>query len=105
MGVTVLAASGDNGASDGTTNGTPTVDFPAASPFVIGCGGTKLTISGTSIGSEVAWNELSANEGATGGGVSEVFALPNFQKSADVPKAPNGLAGRGVPDVAGDADP
>ena len=105
MGVTVLAASGDNGASDGTTNGIPTVDFPAASPFVIGCGGTKLTISGTSIGSEVAWNELSANEGATGGGVSEVFALPNFQKSADVPKAPNGLAGRGVPDVAGDADP
>lgn len=105
MGVTVLAASGDDGASDGSTNGTPTVDFPAASPYVVGCGGTKLTISGTSIGSEQVWNDLSENEGATGGGVSEVFALPTYQESANVPKAPNGFVGRGVPDVAGDADP
>ncbi len=105
MGVTVLAASGDDGASDGSSNGAPTVDFPAASPYVVGCGGTKLTISGSAIGSEQAWNELSAGEGATGGGVSEVFALPSYQQSAKVPKAPNGFAGRGVPDVAGDADP
>jgi kumamolisin len=105
MGVTVLAASGDNGASDGTTNGTATVDFPAASPYVVGCGGTKLTISGVSIGSEEAWNELAANEGATGGGVSDIFGLPSYQKSAKVPKASNGFVGRGVPDVAGDADP
>jgi len=105
MGVTVLVASGDDGASDGSTNGTPTVDFPAASPYVVGCGGTKLTISGTAIGSEQVWNELSANEGATGGGISEVFALPSYQHSANVPKAPNGFVGRGVPDVAGDADP
>jgi kumamolisin len=105
MGVTVLAASGDDGASDGSSNGTPTVDFPASSPYVIGCGGTKLTISGAAIGSEQVWNELSANEGATGGGVSEIFALPAFQQSANVPKAPNGFVGRGVPDVAGDADP
>jgi kumamolisin len=103
MGVTVLAASGDDGADDGTSS--PVVDFPAASPYVIGCGGTKLTLSGSSIGSEQAWNELSANEGATGGGVSEVFALPNYQQSANVPTAPNGFAGRGVPDVAADADP
>ncbi|MGB8495755.1 MAG: S53 family peptidase [Candidatus Acidiferrum sp.] len=105
MGVTVLAASGDDGASDGSTNGAPTVDFPAASPYVVGCGGTKLTISGAAIGSEQAWNELAANEGATGGGVSKIFALPSYQQSANVPKAPNGFAGRGVPDVAGDADP
>jgi kumamolisin len=105
MGVTILAASGDDGASDGSTAGTPTVDFPAASPYVLGCGGTKLTISGTAIGSEQAWNDLSSNEGATGGGVSEVFALPSYQQSAKVPKAPNGFIGRGVPDVAGDADP
>jgi len=71
----------------------------------VGCGGTKLTISGTGIGSEQAWNELASNEGATGGGVSEVFALPSFQSGANVPKAPNGFVGRGVPDVAGDADP
>jgi kumamolisin len=105
MGVTVLAASGDDGASDGSTDGSATVDFPAASPYVIGCGGTKLTISGSAIGSEQAWSELSTGEGATGGGVSEVFALPGFQQSANVPKAPNGFVGRGVPDVAGDADP
>jgi kumamolisin len=37
--------------------------------------------------------------------VSEFFAVPSFQQSASVPKAPNGFVGRGVPDVAGDADP
>jgi kumamolisin len=105
MGVTVLAAAGDDGSSDGSTNGSPEVDFPASSPFAVACGGTKLTISGTAIGNEQVWNELSSNEGATGGGVSELFALPTFQLSAKVPKAPNGFAGRGVPDVAGDADP
>lgn len=105
MGITVFVASGDEGASDGSSTGAPEVDFPASSPFVAGCGGTKLTLSGTTIASEQAWNELSSNEGATGGGVSEFFALPSFQQSANVPKAPNGFVGRGVPDVAGDADP
>src|SRR5262249_17303353 len=98
VGVTILAASGDDGATDGTS--APTVDFPAASPYVVGCGGTKLALSGTSISSEQAWNELSQNEGATGGGVSEVFALPSYQQNANVPRAPNGFTGRGVPDVA-----
>ena len=105
MGVTVLVACGDDGASDGSTNGAPTVDFPASGPYVVACGGTKLTLSGTTIKSEQVWNELSANEGATGGGVSELFALPSFQQNAKVPAAPNGFVGRGVPDVAGDADP
>ncbi len=105
MGVTVLAASGDNGATDGDTNGELTVDFPASSPYIIGCGGTRLTIASNAISTEQAWNELSSGEGATGGGVSEFFALPTFQQTAGVPKAPNGFVGRGVPDVAGDADP
>jgi kumamolisin len=105
IGVTILVASGDDGSSDGVSSGTPTVDFPASSPYVLACGGTKLTLSGTKISSEQAWNELSSNEGATGGGVSEFFALPSYQQTADVPKAPNGFVGRGVPDVAGDADP
>jgi kumamolisin len=105
MGVTILVASGDDGSSDGVSSGTPTVDFPASSPYATGCGGTKLQISGHTIKSEQAWNDLSQNEGATGGGVSEMFAIPAFQSSAKVPKAPNGFAGRGVPDVAGDADP
>lgn len=105
MGVTVLVASGDNGASDGSTNGALTVDFPSSSPYVIGCGGTKLALTGNSIRSEQAWNELAQNEGATGGGVSEVFAAPAFQSGVKVPAAPNGFRGRGVPDVAADADP
>ena len=105
IGVTILAASGDDGSTDGASSGTPTVDFPASSPYVLACGGTRLTLSGTTISSEQAWNELSSGEGATGGGVSEFFALPSYQQSAGVPKAPNGFVGRGVPDVAGDADP
>jgi len=105
IGVSILAASGDDGSTDGVSSGTPTVDFPASSPYILACGGTKLTLSGSTISSEQAWNELSVNEGATGGGVSQFFALPSYQQGANVPKAPNGFAGRGVPDVAGDADP
>jgi kumamolisin len=51
------------------------------------------------------WNDLAQGEGASGGGVSDEFPLPAFQTGAGVPAAPNGAPGRGVPDVAGDADP
>jgi kumamolisin len=105
MGISVLVAAGDNGASDGAPSGALTVDFPASSPFVTACGGTRLLLAGGQITSEVVWNELSVGEGATGGGVSQAFPLPSFQADANVPKAPNGFVGRGVPDVAGDADP
>ena len=50
------------------------VDFPASSPHVLACGGTKLVGNGSTITSEVVWNEQASNEGATGGGVSNVFA-------------------------------
>ena len=105
QGVTILAASGDQGAGDGEPAGTLAVDFPASSPYVVGCGGTRLTLAGTNVVSEVVWNDLAAGEGATGGGVSEAFPLPPFQAGARVPPAPDGATGRGVPDVAGDADP
>ena len=105
LGVTVTVAAGDGGSGDGESDGQPHVDFPASSPYALGCGGTKLLASGSSITSEVVWNETSAGEGATGGGVSVVFALPAWQEGSAVPKAPNGSAGRGVPDVAGNADP
>jgi kumamolisin len=105
MGISVFAASGDNGATDGDPQGQLTVDFPASSPHVTGCGGTNLQASGATIKTETAWNELATNEGATGGGVSETFPLPDWQQSARVPAAPDGTSGRGVPDVAGDADP
>ena len=105
LGVTITAASGDNGSTDGVADGANHVDFPASSPHVLACGGTKLAGSGSSIASEVVWNEIAANQGATGGGVSGVFALPAWQAKAGVPAPTGASGGRGVPDVAGDADP
>ncbi len=103
LGVTITAAAGDDGSTDGGSGNN--VDFPASSPHILGCGGTKLNGSGSTITSEVVWNELSNNEGATGGGVSNVFPLPTWQAAAGVPKPSGSTGGRGVPDVAGDADP
>jgi kumamolisin len=100
LGVTVCCASGDNGSGDGVNDGKSHVDFPASSPFALGCGGTKLTAA-----SEVVWFE--APDNATGGGVSSFFPMPSYQSAAGVPVSanPGGGTGRGVPDVAGDADP
>jgi len=105
LGITITVASGDSGSTDGVTDGANHVDFPASSPHVLACGGTTLEGSGSSISSEVAWNELANNEGATGGGVSNVFPLPTWQANANVPAPTVSGGGRGVPDVSGDADP
>jgi kumamolisin len=105
LGVTITVACGDNGSTDGVTDGANHVDFPASSPHVLACGGTKLEGSGGSISSEVVWNELGNNEGATGGGVSTVFAKPSWQANVNVPASTGEAGGRGLPDVAGDADP
>jgi kumamolisin len=107
MGVTVCIAAGDDGSTDGVTDGLNHVDFPASSPNVLACGGTELVASGNAITSETVWNELANNEGATGGGISDFFPLPSWQSGAAVPPSanPNHNVGRGVPDVAGDADP
>jgi len=108
-GVTVCCASGDDGSADELTDGHAHIDFPAASPFILSCGGTTLTASNdkTSIVREVTWNKGPRNQGggATGGGVSEVTPVPSWQASAGVPASVNtGFRGRGVPDVAGNAD-
>ena len=104
LGISITVAAGDNGSSDGVTDGKDHVDFPASSPHVLGCGGTNLEGSGSSISSETVWNEQ-PNGGATGGGVSNFFSLPTWQSAANVPKPTNASGGRGVPDVSGDADP
>ncbi len=103
LGITITVAAGDDGSTDGLTGNN--VDFPASSPHVLACGGTNLDATGATIVSEVVWNELADNEGATGGGVSTAFALPSWQANANVPAASTSTGGRGVPDVAGDADP
>ncbi|HXS97925.1 MAG TPA: S53 family peptidase [Candidatus Limnocylindrales bacterium] len=106
LGVTVCCASGDDGSSDGETDGTAHVDFPASSPHALACGGTRLESAKNAISKEVVWNE-GADNGATGGGVSETFPLPSYQANSKVPVSvnPTKFKGRGVPDVAGDADP
>jgi kumamolisin len=101
MGITVYCASGDNGANDFAPGPDAQpgnhADFPASSPHVVGCGGTRLIGDTTSITDEVVWNDPGG--GATGGGFSTLFPTPTWQSAA--------VSGgqRGVPDVAGDASP
>jgi kumamolisin len=106
LGVTVCVASGDNGSSDAVTDQAVHVDFPASSPNALACGGTRLQVdaSGHAV-SETVWND-GAGRGATGGGVSDAFPLPSWQSHAGVPARSGATTtGRGVPDVAGNADP
>jgi kumamolisin len=98
LGITVTVAAGDNGSSDGVDDNLNHVDFPASSPHVLAAGGTRLIAANSAISNETVWNDGSKG-GATGGGFSTFFARPDYQAS-DV-NSPN----RGVPDVAGDADP
>jgi kumamolisin len=99
MGVSVCVASGDSGSSDGITDGLAHVDFPASSPYVLGCGGTTLTATSNQIQSEVAWID-------GGGGISEMNPLPAWQTGIVPPSInPGHATGRGVPDVCADADP
>jgi kumamolisin len=107
MGITVCIASGDNGSSDGVADGSDHVDFPASSPFALACGGTRLSASPSAISGEVVWND-GANGGASGGGVSGFFAKPTWQSNLNAVTTQGSrtpLTQRGVPDVAGDADP
>jgi kumamolisin len=106
VGVTVCIAAGDDGSTDGVTDGLQHVDFPASSPYALACGGTHLTGTGSTITGEQVWNDL-PSDGATGGGISATFPLPTWQAGAHVPPSANkgSFVGRGLPDVAGDADP
>jgi kumamolisin len=100
MGIPVFCSAGDDGATDRSSDNSLQVDFPASSPNVVACGGTRLTDE-----DEEVWNDLSSGHGATGGGVSRHFDVPAYQSGTSVPANPDGKPGRGVPDVAGDADP
>jgi uncharacterized protein YjbI with pentapeptide repeats len=106
-GITVVVASGADGAGNGETDGAAHVDFPASSPWVLAVGGTRLIAKGGQITSETPWNDEGGTRrnggGATGGGVSEVFPQPSWQASAHVPTGAKGQNGRGIPDVAANA--
>jgi kumamolisin len=105
-GIVHSVAAGDNGSTDGRVDGRQHADHPASAPSAVGCGGTRLITEGGRRVSEQAWNELGVGQGATGGGVSAHFAVPRYQSVAGIrPAGVDGVAGRGVPDVAGNADP
>lgn len=106
LGVTVTAAAGDDGSTDRTTDGKVHVDFPASSPHALACGGTRLQAdpATATVSHETVWNNGVGN-GATGGGVSDVFALPEWQQEVGVPPSAGGATGRGLPDVSAVADP
>src|SRR5260370_33721091 len=107
QGVTFLSSSGDNGATDyidlQATKLSPkaTTSFPADEPWVTSVGGTSMIRNGTTI-QEKVWN---SDGGGSGGGLSDFFTAPSFQKA--LPASAQSLLKnrRGVPDVAGDADP
>ncbi len=106
LGVTVTTAAGDNGSGDNAGDSKVHVDFPSASPHALACGGTSLHASSTgTVSSETVWND-GTQGGATGGGVSDTFPVPTWQAHAHVPHQHGTTkSGRGVPDVAGVADP
>jgi kumamolisin len=99
VGITVCVASGDHGTNDEPQGPSAVrVDYPASSPYVLGCGGTDIRGN-----EEVVWNEGS-NGWATGGGISTVYPVPSWQAGANkVPSLATKKPGRGVPDVAGAA--
>lgn len=96
-GITVLAATGDLGAYDGTK--TLSVNFPASDPYVLSVGGTSLDYNqGKYV--ETAWGgNQSGTSYGSGGGYSNYFSAPYWQSSSGL-----NTSFRGVPDVAADAN-
>ena len=101
QGQTFSISSGDSGA-DECGNGGVTPSWPADSQYVVAVGGTELYTSGTTWTNETVWNNLSANEGATGGSPSTFEAQPSWQNGVGQNA---GSQYRGLPDVAFDASP
>jgi kumamolisin len=106
LGITVVATAGDDLARERISGEKLYVNYPASSPYVLGCGGTQITLdpARTAIVDEVVWND--DGERGTGGGISEKYIVPAFQVGAKIPTSLNdGKPGRGVPDVAAAAAP
>ncbi|MDQ6816704.1 MAG: S53 family peptidase, partial [Actinomycetota bacterium] len=103
-GITVVAASGDNGSAECINGqGNPVnelaANYPASSPWVTSVGGTNVHLnSANQIQSQMVWNDTTDQIGAGGGGFSGVFPRPRYQ---------TGIVGqnsRAVPDVSMLAD-
>jgi kumamolisin len=93
LGISIVAAVGDALATAELEDGLAHVLFPASSPLVLACGGTQFDSS-----REMIWNEIV--EG-TGGGISDIFDVPEYQKIVDLPVSFNDKkTRRGIPDVS-----
>lgn len=104
-GITLLAASGDNGdleSGGSCPAGGPPPQYPAASPQVLAVGGTAPTLSESILGtvtglaSETAWND-------SGGGYSPSYSEPGWQAVGSAGTVLGPIGHRGIPDVAGPA--
>ena len=98
--ISVLAASGDNGATNDEPDGATlypyrAISWPSADPLVTSIGGTQLLLAqdGNKIQPDQVWNDT---YGAGGGGVSSVFPHPAYQNG--VAKVTGGR--RGTPDIS-----
>jgi kumamolisin len=108
LGVTICTASGDHGTADIDSDHWDNqihVDHPSVDPLVLACGGTQIDAHGK----DVVWNDgtpfnktvLGGGGWASGGGISELFGLPDYQKGANLPVSiVSNKPGRGVPDIA-----
>jgi kumamolisin len=110
QGLTVCGGSGDAGTNSMVFDGKAHVQYPASDPWVLSVGGTTIANVNGSAFDEYVWNDPAPGDamqwGTTGGGVSGFFtSVPPYQASVRVPPSLNGgHAGRGVPDVAGNAN-
>lgn len=102
-GMTYLSSSGDNGATDykdinaKQIASVPTTGFPTDSPWVTSVGGTTLLRTGSTF-EEQAWS-------GSGGGYSRFYKTPDYQQTLPVSNQQELKERRGVPDVAGAANP
>ena len=100
QGITVLASSGDWGNTcPGMNNFDVGACYPASDPLVTSVGGTNLNVGSTGWKAESTWT---CDPGCTGGAYSSVFTRPTWQTGPGVSMT---TTGRGVPDIAADADP
>jgi subtilase family serine protease len=110
-GITVTASSGDSGAYGDGYNSPYNVADPASQPYATGVGGTTLRSGpGDVYTLEQVWNDLALGYGATGGGVSSYWPLPNFQNETVegigyMTFNGGSATSRNVPDVAVVGDP
>ncbi len=108
QGITYFSSSGDHGSTDFADmqshhlGSVPTTGFAADSPWITAVGGTTLVRSGSTFNEQV-WND--GADAASGGGFSQFYSMPDYQKTLPTSVQQQFQNRRGVPDVSAVADP